>query len=164
MNMNYKVKISSSNNVHFTKDGVLFAKPIGATPMIGKDNKMFISYDLGVGITIPVGVIGLILPPNNASMFSVSQTGNFILMPGVHEKVTIEYKINTDAIPRVFEKEEVCAQILFLTPGDIEIENEVIEDEKRAGKDESSINTISEDEPVSDAISEDSGVILEEAA
>lgn len=130
MNMNYKVKITSSKNDHFVKDGVLFAKPTGAIPMVGKDNKLFISYDLGLSIVVPAGVIGLILPPNNSSMFSVAQTGNFILMPGTHEKVSIEYKTNTDAIPRVFEKDEICAQILFLTVGDISFEN-VIEEETK---------------------------------
>lgn len=154
--MNYKVKISSVKNDHFIKDNVLFAKPKGATPMSGKDNKMFIVYDLGLKITVPNGIIGLILPPNNSSMYSVAQTGNFILMPGNHDNVSIEYKINTDAIPRVFEQNEVCAQILFLSVGDISFESIVEEKQEIAEpsynnnnenieSSDSSINTSSEE-------------------
>ena len=134
MNVN-KIKIISSKNDYVIKDGVLFAKPAGATPMVGKDNRMYLSYDLGFKLVIPTGMIALILAPNDASKYSVAQCGNFMLLPGTHETVNIEYKINTDAIPRVFEKDEVCAQILFISTASVEFEN-IIEESNDVAKEE----------------------------
>ena len=122
----YKIKVYTSENKHVTKDGVLFAKPVSAMPFAGKDNKMFLSYKLGMDIEIPAGMVGLILPPNEASSFSVSQTGQFILMPGLNKDVTIEYKINTDSIPRVFEQNEICAQIVFLSLSAVDFETVIV--------------------------------------
>jgi len=126
-----KIKVISSKNEYVIKDGVILAKPAGVTPSVGRDNKMYISYDLGLKLVIPTGMIALILPPNESSRFSVYQSGNFILMPGTHDNVIMEYKINTDAVPRVFEKDEVCAQIIFISTSNVEFET-VIEEEKSA--------------------------------
>lgn len=124
-----KIKIISSKNDYIIKDGVVLAKPAGVTPSVGRDNKMYISYDLGLKLVIPNGMIALILPPNESSKFSVYQSGNFVLLPGTHDQVSMEYKINTDAVPRVFEKDEICAQIIFISTHGIEFET-VIEEDK----------------------------------
>jgi hypothetical protein len=124
MKMN-KIKVISEKSNFVIKDGVIFANPSGATPAIAMDNRMYVSYDLGIKLIIPTGVVALLLPPNNASRFSVSQTGNFVLLPGVHENVSIEYKVNTDAIPRVFEKDEQCAQIVFVSTEQMQFETEI---------------------------------------
>ena len=120
-----KVKVISEKNNFVIKDGVIFANPNGATPVAAMDNRMYIIYDLGIKLVIPTGMIALILPPNNSSRFSVAQSGNFVLLPGVHEKVSIEYKINTDSIPRVFEKDEQCAQIVFISTEQVQFETEI---------------------------------------
>ena len=125
-----KIKVISKKNDYVIKDGVIFAKPAGVTPAMAKDNRMYLVYDLGLKLVIPKGCIALILPPNESSKFSVSQTGNFVLLPGEHESVSIEYKVNTDAIPRVFEKDEVCAQIVILDTANVEFETIVEEDDK----------------------------------
>ena len=128
------IKIVSTKSDYFVKDGVIFAKPANAYPNVGKDNKMYLAYDLGFKLTIPSGVIAMILPPNDASKYSVFQSGNFVLLPGVHDSVTIEYKINTDAIPRVFEQQEICAQIVFLSTKELEFES-IVEEIKEETKD-----------------------------
>ena len=127
-----KIKVISSKNDYVIKDGVLFAKPAGVLPAVGKDNRMYLSYDLGIKLVIPNGVIAFVMAPNESSMHSVVQSGNFVLLPGTHEKVSIEYKINTDAIPRVFEKDEICAQIVFLNSTTSTFETIIEEAEKVA--------------------------------
>ena len=127
-----KVKVISEKNNFVIKDGVIFANPDGATPTVAMDNRMYIIYDLGIKLVIPTGMIALVLPPNNSSRFSVSQSGNFVLLPGVHEKVSIEYKINTDSIPRVFEKDEQCAQIVFISTEQAQFETEIVTNEAEA--------------------------------
>lgn len=134
--ISYKIKVYTTENKHHTKDGVLFAKPVSAAPMVGKDNKMFLSYKLGMDIEVPAGMIGLILAPNESSIYSVSQTGNFVLMPGLNKDVTIEYKINTDSIPRVFEQDEVCAQIVFLSTASVQFETVIVSPEPATKQDQ----------------------------
>lgn len=124
-----KIKVISEKNNFVIKDGVIFANPNGATPAIAMDNRMYVIYDLGIKLVIPTGVVALLLPPNNASRFSVAQTGNFVLLPGVHENVSIEYKVNTDSIPRVFEKDEQCAQIVFISTEQVQFETEIVVNE-----------------------------------
>lgn len=124
--MNKTVTIKSTSNNHIVKDGVVYARPAMATPNRSKDNRLFLSYNLGMDLHIPGGVIALIMPPNEASHYSVTQTGMFVLTPGEHKDITIEYKINTDAIPRVFEQEEICAQIVFVSTGTINFDNIVL--------------------------------------
>ena len=138
------IKIVSTKSDYFVKDGVIFAKPANAYPNVGKDNKMYLAYDLGFKLTIPSGVIAMILPPNDASKYSVFQSGNFVLLPGVHESVTIEYKINTDAIPRVFEQQEICAQIVFISTKELEFES-IVEETKEDAKEDVSVDSVKYD-------------------
>ena len=147
MNMN-KIKVISEKNNFVIKDGVIFANPNGATPAIAMDNRMYVIYDLGIKLVIPTGVVALLLPPNNASKFSVAQTGNFVLLPGVHENVSIEYKVNTDSIPRVFEKDEQCAQIVFISTEQVQFETEIVvnETETKDSVNESAVDFTSIDE------------------
>jgi len=129
MNKN-TIKVISKKSDYFIKDNVLFARPVGALPLIAKDNRMYLAYDLGINLVIPTGMIALVMAPNDSSKYSVTQTGNFVLLPGTHENVTIEYKVNTDAIPRVFEQSETCAQIVFVQTNSLTFETEIIEDVK----------------------------------
>lgn len=143
-----KIKVISEKNNFVIKDGVIFANPNGATPAIAMDNRMYVIYDLGIKLVIPTGVVALLLPPNNASKFSVAQTGNFVLLPGVHENVSIEYKVNTDSIPRVFEKDEQCAQIVFISTEQVQFETEIVvnETETKDSVKESAVDFTSIDE------------------
>ena len=143
-----KIKVISEKNNFVIKDGVIFANPNGATPAIAMDNRMYVIYDLGIKLVIPTGVVALLLPPNNASKFSVAQTGNFVLLPGVHENVSIEYKVNTDSIPRVFEKDEQCAQIVFISTEQVQFETEIVvnETETKDSVNESAVDFTSIDE------------------
>lgn len=106
--------ITTQANTHQIKDGILSVKSGRLIPVRGNDGRMILRYYFDCKITIPQNVIGLVFPPNTASSMSLSQVGSYILFPGVNEEPFIEYKINTDAIPAVFEQQDFCASIVFL--------------------------------------------------
>lgn len=106
--------VTTQTNTHQVKDGVLSVKSDRLVPVRGNDGRMILRYYFDCKITVPQNVIGLVLPPNVASGMSLSQVGSYILFPGVNEEPFIEYKINTDAIPAVFEQQDFCASIIFL--------------------------------------------------
>lgn len=108
------ISIITKNNTHTVKDGVLNAKSDRLVPIRGLDGRMILRYYFDFKIDIPSGAIGLVLPPNTASSTSLAQVGSFVLMPGLTEEPYIDYKLNTDAIPSVYEKEDFCASIVFL--------------------------------------------------
>jgi hypothetical protein len=139
------IKVTSKTNNFVVKDNVIFAKPNGVTPMVGPDNRMFIRYDLGLSLFIPNGYIALLLPPNEASTRSLAQSGSFVLLPGAHD-VVMDYKINTDAVPKVFEKDDVCAQIVFINTAAVLIKTEVVEESKPDSQATTEITTVEEQE------------------
>ena len=111
------ILIETTNNSHVEKDGVVSVKSDRLIPVRGMDGRMVLRYYFDCAITVPQGTIGFIVPPNNTSIMSLTQVGQFLLMPGRNAEPCIEYKLNTDAIPAVYEKDDFCASIVFLPIG-----------------------------------------------
>ena len=107
------ISIRTQKNTHLIKDGVLSVKGESLVPVKAQDGRMILRYYFDCKISIPNGVIGLIMPPNTLSNKSLYHSGSYILLPGENENPYIEYKINTDAIPVVLEQDDYCASILF---------------------------------------------------
>lgn len=126
------ISIKTKSNTHSIKDGVLSVKSDRLLPVRGIDGKMVLRYFFDLSLTIPKGVIGLVLPPNELSMLSIDHVGSFIFLPGVIEEPFIDFKLNTDVIPTVLEKEDIVANIIFLNAvldADIKVETIIAEDD-----------------------------------
>lgn len=129
-----KVIIRTKSNTYTVKDGVLSAKSDRLVPLRGLDGKMVLRYYFDFELTVPKGVIGIVVPGNEIGMTSVSHVGTFLIHPGKIEEPYIDYKLNTDVIPTVLEKDDVVANIVFvktvLGTDDLKVEVIIPEEDK----------------------------------
>lgn len=130
---NKAIVVTTTDNTHQYKHGILTVKSNNLVPVKSLDNRILLRYMFDCSIFVPDGVLGIILPPQGSEYSSLSQVGSYILPPGLHSQPSISYKINTDAMPSVFEKEDFCASIVFVYTGSpyakgkgIELETKII--------------------------------------
>lgn len=89
----------------------------------------------GVSLEIPEGYIGLVLPGNDLASKSYIMSSPGYIVSGVTEEITVKFKLNTTAVPNLYNPGEVFARVLIIK-NDQDLSYTTVEDIKEEGKEE----------------------------
>ena len=108
-------KISNAAAMPEVKNGIIELKAIDIITEVGRDGRVIIGYKTGLEVLLSDGEIGFIYMPDRAAGNSLyPAAGTQVVKPGDSGELIVRYKTNTDAIPSVFDKDDVCA-VLYVT-------------------------------------------------
>lgn len=88
---------------------------IGFTQEFDRSGKMILAYHTGLSVEIPEGYVGLIFSEPSISQRSLALTdGVGILSSGNDGEIVVKFKITTDALPTIYNKEELIARMIVI--------------------------------------------------
>ena len=97
---------------------------------VSKDGRICLVYETGISINIPEGSLGIILPVEDARLYSLEFAGGLnVIMPGSTEEVTVAFKTNTDSIPAIHEPRQMFARIIIVNTNEITLVSSEMEKE-----------------------------------
>lgn len=114
MNLNIKRNIKDAVAPELTPTNELVFSVAAMGTGAGRDNKIIIEYKAGFSVEIPEGYIGMLLPISRIFIGSLSMPSSIeTFTPGWHD-VVARFKINTDAIPSVFEVKDEFVKLILI--------------------------------------------------
>ena len=97
---------------------------------VSKDSRICLVYETGISINIPEGSLGIILPVEEARLYSLEFAGGLnVIMPGGTEEVTVAFKTNTDSIPAIHEPKQMFARVIIISTNEIALVSSEMEKE-----------------------------------
>ena len=97
---------------------------------VSKDGRICLVYETGISINIPEGSLGIILPVEEARLYSLEFAGGLnVIMPGSTEEVTVAFKTNTDSIPAIHEPKQMFARVIIVNTNEITLVSSEMEKE-----------------------------------
>ena len=104
---------------------------------VSRDGRICLVYETGLSIDIPEGSVGVVLPINDARLYSLEFAGGLnVIMPGDTGEVTVAFKTNTDSIPAIHEPKQAFARVIIMNINDITITTAQAEKQEDVAKDE----------------------------
>lgn len=97
---------------------------------VSKDGRICLVYETGISINIPEGSLGIVLPVEEARLYSLEFAGGLnVIMPGSTEEVTVAFKTNTDSIPAIHEPKQMFARVIIVNINEITLVSSEMEKE-----------------------------------
>ena len=97
---------------------------------VSKDGRICLVYETGISINIPEGSLGIILPVEEARLYSLEFAGGLnVIMPVSTEEVTVAFKTNTDSIPAIHEPKQMFARVIIVNTNEITLVSSEMEKE-----------------------------------
>lgn len=97
---------------------------------VSKDGRICLVYETGISINIPEGSLGIVLPVEEARLYSLEFAGGLnVIMPGRTEEVTVAFKTNTDSIPAIHEPKQMFARVIIVNTNEINLVSSEMEKE-----------------------------------
>ena len=97
---------------------------------VSKDGRICLVYETGISINIPEGSLGIILPVEEARLYSLEFAGGLnVIMPGSTEEVIVAFKTNTDSIPAIHEPKQMFARVIIVNTNEITLVSSEMEKE-----------------------------------
>ena len=97
---------------------------------VSKDGRICLVYETGISINIPEGSLGIILPVEEARLYSLEFAGGLnVITPGSTEEVTVAFKTNTDSIPAIHEPKQMFARVIIVNTNEITLVSSEMEKE-----------------------------------
>lgn len=104
---------------------------------VSKDGRICLVYETGISINIPEGSLGIILPVEEARLYSLEFAGGLnVITPGSTEEVTVAFKTNTDSIPAIHEPKQMFARVIIVNTNEITLVSSEMEKEGEITADE----------------------------
>lgn len=104
---------------------------------VSKDGRICLVYETGISINIPEGSLGIVLPVEEARLYSLEFAGGLnVITPGSTEEVTVAFKTNTDSIPAIHEPKQMFARVIIVNTNEITLVSSEMEKEGEITADE----------------------------
>ncbi len=114
---------------------------------VGKDGRLVLIYRSGLSIEIPEGHIGILVPTKLAPIYSLEDAGGLqVFNAGYKGELIGRYKISTNSVPAVFEKEEEFARLMIIETAKLDITIEEAENENQGVVEDEQVKSESENE------------------
>lgn len=119
-------------NAKITQEGSIIQLHANNAEMAkAPDGSPVFVYSTGVGVQIPQGYAGLLVPAADLELRSVYMTNaDSVILPGNDSEIICKFKLNTISVPVIYSVDEALANIvIFKIPDDIEVSIENVKGE-----------------------------------
>ena len=95
-------------------------KCLDITTEVARDGRLILVYKTGTKVTVPEGVIGVLVQTDDACKYSLDMCSDMTIYNNGDNEVIAKYKANTNSIPSIIEPGEVFAKMVFINIEKIE--------------------------------------------